>query len=328
VDGKVLVCAPSNAATLNLFAKYAEKHVAPQAMLDIIFAGDAPYSVNKFDGAYEAALGTRTKLVCRALKTWSDLEHRAETDEANFSAAISGNSSGLPEIETTPIGELVMHGIEELGSLGIAICGEDVLCTARAICCAAATAAAASDVVDRLLFKAIRPILAALRTLVRADHKKERKMSVESLVESNLLSRARVIFSTVCSSGKTILSSELFCVAVIDEAAMCEEALSLIVLRPETNRLIIVGDTKQLPATVFSEEAKSAGYARSLMERLQANGSASVLLNVQHRMHPDISRWPNNQFYEGKLIDAPCTLRAPPPWDDSNAFEFFHVDNG
>jgi senataxin len=48
-----------------------------------------------------------------------------------------------------------------------------------------------------------------------------------------------------------------------------------------------------------------AGYGRSLFERLVLLGYKKHLLNTQYRMHPSISLFPNKEFYEEKLVDAP-----------------------
>jgi senataxin len=70
------------------------------------------------------------------------------------------------------------------------------------------------------------------------------------------------------------------------------EVASLIPLRAGCERLIMVGDPAQLPATIFSAHAANAGYERSLFERLQQAGHRTHLLRTQYRMHPEISRWP------------------------------------
>jgi hypothetical protein len=74
---------------------------------------------------------------------------------------------------------------------------------------------------------------------------------------------------------------------------------------PEIPVLALVGDPKQLPATVISQEAVRCGYNRSLFERLQACGLPVHMLDTQYRMHPDISRFPSAQFYGGRLRDGP-----------------------
>jgi superfamily I DNA and/or RNA helicase len=51
----------------------------------------------------------------------------------------------------------------------------------------------------------------------------------------------------------------------------------------------------------FPQLAQKNGYARSLFERLQSLGHPYRLLDVQYRMHPAISAFPNKQFYNHKL---------------------------
>ena len=51
---------------------------------------------------------------------------------------------------------------------------------------------------------------------------------------------------------------------------------------------IMVGDPQQLPAVIFSDTAKRAGYGTSLFERLSLAGHSSVMLNKQYRMDPII----------------------------------------
>lgn len=49
---------------------------------------------------------------------------------------------------------------------------------------------------------------------------------------------------------------------------------------------------------------EKAKFGRSLFERLVLLGHNKHLLNVQYRMHPSISRFPNMEFYGGKITDA------------------------
>lgn len=68
--------------------------------------------------------------------------------------------------------------------------------------------------------------------------------------------------------------------------------------------LVLAGDDKQLPSTVISDLAQKMGYGRSLFDRLLKHNIPSTLLNIQYRMHPNISLWPNNQFYKSLLING------------------------
>ena len=42
-----------------------------------------------------------------------------------------------------------------------------------------------------------------------------------------------------------------------------------------------------------------------MFERLSSLGYSKHLLNVQYRMHPQISKFPVATFYEGKISDGP-----------------------
>ena len=78
------------------------------------------------------------------------------------------------------------------------------------------------------------------------------------------------------------------------------EVSTLIPLKYACRRLILVGDPSQLPATVFSEPAQHHNYEQGLFQRLQLGGQRVHMLNMQYRMHPDISVWPGKRFYDGE----------------------------
>jgi senataxin len=66
----------------------------------------------------------------------------------------------------------------------------------------------------------------------------------------------------------------------------------------------LVGDPVQLPATVISSTALEQGYDVSMFKRLQASGYPVNVLDVQYRMHPAISLFPSQEFYQGRLKDG------------------------
>lgn len=89
--------------------------------------------------------------------------------------------------------------------------------------------------------------------------------------------------------------------AVVDEAAQCVEPSLLIALRRGCRQCVMVGDPNQLPATIFSDRARRAGFDRSLFERLMSAGHRYVMLDTQYRMTPHISSFPSLAFYGGML---------------------------
>ncbi|XP_051116744.1 uncharacterized protein LOC127241644 [Andrographis paniculata] len=129
--------------------------------------------------------------------------------------------------------------------------------------------------------------------------------------KGSCIRKAQLIFCTVSSSYKLhSVDKEKFKLLVIDEAAQVKEAESIIALQiPEVTHCVLVGDECQLTAMVSSELAKEAGFERSLFERLSSLGHKKYLLNMQYRMHPLISRFPNSTFYSNLILDAPVVRR-------------------
>ncbi|VFQ92350.1 unnamed protein product [Cuscuta campestris] len=97
-----------------------------------------------------------------------------------------------------------------------------------------------------------------------------------------------------------------FSLLVIDEAAQLRECESIIPLQLQgLKHAILVGDECQLPAIVHSKVSSEAGFGRSLFERLSSLGHSKLVLNMQYRMHPAISHFPNLSFYNQQVMDAP-----------------------
>lgn len=85
------------------------------------------------------------------------------------------------------------------------------------------------------------------------------------------------------------------------------EPATLIPIVQGANQVVLVGDHKQLGPCVSSLAAQE-GLSTSLFERLLQSGFTSHMLNVQYRMHPDIARWPSQQYYSGKLMNGDNTM--------------------
>ena len=139
---------------------------------------------------------------------------------------------------------------------------------------------------------------------------------------SEAVSRATLVFATLASSGQGIMANMPPPDAlIVDEAAQALESEVLIAFARRPRRCLLVGDPAQLPATMASEVARRAGHDVSLMQRLLniANGEKLAvgapglrewytLLDTQYRMHPDISKFPSAQFYNGSVRDANVVL--------------------
>ncbi|CAH9085205.1 unnamed protein product [Cuscuta europaea] len=119
-----------------------------------------------------------------------------------------------------------------------------------------------------------------------------------------------LVFCTSSSSFKLhSVEMDPFKLLVIDEAAQLRECESIIPLQlPGLKHVILVGDECQLPAIVHSKVSNEAGFGRSLFERLSSLDHPKLMLDVQYRMHPAISQFPNSCFYHNQLHDAPNVL--------------------
>lgn len=132
-------------------------------------------------------------------------------------------------------------------------------------------------------------------------------------LEASFANEAEIVFTTVSSSGRKLFSrlAHGFDMIVIDEAAQASEVAILPPLSLGATRCVLVGDPQQLPATVISKAAGSLLYSRSLFERFQQGGCPTMLLSVQYRMHPLIRDFPSRYFYKGRLIDSESIINLP-----------------
>ncbi|XP_040338647.1 putative helicase senataxin isoform X1 [Herpailurus yagouaroundi] len=137
--------------------------------------------------------------------------------------------------------------------------------------------------------------------------------------QSIIILESHVICCTLSTSGGLLLESAFrgqggvpFSCVIVDEAGQSCEVETLTPLIHRCNKLILVGDPKQLPPTVISMKAQEYGYDQSMMARFcklledsvehNVIGRLPVLqLTVQYRMHPDICLFPSNYVYNRSL---------------------------
>ncbi|XP_077045415.1 putative helicase senataxin isoform X2 [Agelaius phoeniceus] len=141
-------------------------------------------------------------------------------------------------------------------------------------------------------------------------------------VQADIILESDIICCTLSTSGGSLLESAFsrqgldpFSCVIVDEAGQSCEVETLIPLIHRCNKLVLVGDPKQLPPTVKSVKAQQYGYDQSLMARLQKHLEEQVQRNmlhslpvvqltVQYRMHPDICLFPSNYVYGRTLKTA------------------------
>ncbi|KFV98984.1 putative helicase senataxin, partial [Fulmarus glacialis] len=149
-----------------------------------------------------------------------------------------------------------------------------------------------------------------LASQVKEVRGRSQKVQADIILESN------IICCTLSTSGGSLLESvvrrrrldlfDLFSCVIVDEVRQSCEVETLIPLIYRCNKLVLVGDPRQLPPTVKSVKAQEYGYDQSLMARLYRHLEVErnvlrslpvVQLTVQYRMHPDICLFPSNYVY-------------------------------
>ncbi|KAK1734284.1 DNA helicase [Skeletonema marinoi] len=152
-----------------------------------------------------------------------------------------------------------------------------------------------------------------------------------------MIMRTAPVVVTSCISAQQMLSddSAAFPIVVLDEAAQTTEpALMCALTAAGADQLIMVGDTKQLPPTVTSQNVelrKSIGI--SPMERLMKNGAEEFVLKEQYRMPAALLKHPNEHFYDSMVKCATESNNETPnpkgfPWPNQiEPLAFLQVGN-
>ena len=87
-----------------------------------------------------------------------------------------------------------------------------------------------------------------------------------------------------------------------------------------------------LGPVVMCKKAAVHGLAQSLYDRLCAVQIKPFRLEVQYRMHPSLSLFPSNTFYEGSLQNGVSgnerRLLMEFPWPQPDKPMFFYVSHG
>ena len=100
---------------------------------------------------------------------------------------------------------------------------------------------------------------------------------------------------------------------IIDEAGQDTEPGTLVAAATSGKFVILVGDHKQLPATLKSMFNQTQGRGTSLFQRLMEDYAiCKVRLVKQHRMHPQIAAYPSHAYYAGTLISMKKWSPNPP----------------
>ena len=167
--------------------------------------------------------------------------------------------------------------------------------------------------------------------LSSSDEKRYRIL--KKACERELLKAADVICCTCVGAGDPRLSKFKFQSVLIDESMQATEPECMVPVVLGAKQLILVGDHCQLGPVVMCKEAAKAGLSQSLFERLVLLGIRPLRLEVQYRMHPALSRFPSDFFYEGSLQNGINSFEREMrnidfPWPQPSKPMFFYCCQG
>ncbi|GAX13849.1 regulator of nonsense transcripts 1 [Fistulifera solaris] len=220
----------------------------------------------------------------------------------------------------------------------------------RVVRLASKTREQTSSTIDHLCLHVMTPLAAGdefqklqrlkdeIGDLSERDQRKYR--ALRNRTEKEILQAADVICCTCVGAGDPRLKNFRFRQVLIDEATQAIEAEALIPIAMGAKQVVFVGDHCQLGPVVMCKAAAKAGLTQSLFERLVLIGTRPIRLQVQYRMHPALSEFPSNMFYEGSLqngvTEADRQLLTMPsfsgkedfPWPVPEKPMFFYCING
>ena len=181
----------------------------------------------------------------------------------------------------------------------------------RVVRLASKTREQAASSVDHLSLHVMTPLAAGdeftkLQRLLKevgelSDRDQRKYRSLRNKTEREILQAADVICCTCVGAADPRLKNFRFRQVLIDEATQAIEAEALIPIALGAKQVIFVGDHCQLGPVVMCKAAAKAGLTQSMFERLVLVGTRPIRLQVQYRMHPSLSEFPSNMFYEGSL---------------------------
>ncbi|KAI9094788.1 hypothetical protein K1719_026594 [Acacia pycnantha] len=297
---RMLVCAPSNAATDELLARVLDRGFIDGEMK--VYRPDvARVGVDSQTRAAQAvSVERRTEqLLIKSREEILGWLHQLKNREAQLSQQIGCLQREL---------NVAAAAVCSQGSVGV---DPDVLMARdQNRNTLLQNLAAAVESRDKVLVEMSRLLILESRFRAGSGFNLE---EARANLEASFANEAEIVFTTVSSSGRKLFSrlTHGFDMVVIDEAAQASEAAVLPPLSLGAARCVLVGDPQQLPATVISKAAGTLMYSRSLFERFQQAGCPTILLSVQYRMHPQIREFPSRYFYQGRLTDSESVINLP-----------------
>lgn len=173
------------------------------------------------------------------------------------------------------------------------------------------------DIPEAAELRKLQQLRDELGELSTSDERKHQTLL--RALEREVLHAADVVCATCVGAGDPRLAKFRFRRVLIDEATQAVEPEALIPLVMGCKQAVLVGDHCQLGPVILNKKAARCGLSQSMFERLMLLGVRPIRLAVQYRMHPTLSSFPSNTFYEGALQNGVSAAeRAAPevafPW--------------
>ena len=157
------------------------------------------------------------------------------------------------------------------------------------------------------------------------DHCFDNRPRLDEIRERIIQTSVIVSTTSTMQSRPFLFQLKHFSLCIVDEASQILEPNVIgLLVSPQIDKFILVGDHKQLPAVVQQPDdvPELSSCRQSLFERLlrverEAGRTAfTAILQRQGRMHPDIAAFPNEMFYaEEQLLPVPLPHQEEPQLD-------------
>jgi len=148
-----------------------------------------------------------------------------------------------------------------------------------------------------------------------------------------IIEEHQIIVTTCGMAGASFFDKIMFQTVLIDEANQCVEPTALIPISRCGDKVVLIGDHKQLGPICKDMKAANGGLKMSLFERLVKTGVNPMILLTQYRMHPKLSYFPSVMFYDdsirsGVLIEDRVGFSSSIPFPNNDIPLLFYQVNG
>jgi len=121
-------------------------------------------------------------------------------------------------------------------------------------------------------------------------------------VKQRIIANADLVVSTFMGAWNFFEDGKKFDIVIVDESTQAwESACYMAILMGE--KIIFAGDPKQLPPSFLDP---NTSQTKSFLEKgiEEDDGTRTIFLETQYRMHEDILAFSNREFYDSKVITS------------------------